>query len=71
MSSLSSIASSVDYAQQYQELTNRVLAEGHISAETVTASAQAELLVDVETAVLQQALEIEQSQSQHLIDLLA
>lgn len=71
MSSISSAASSVDYAQQYLELTNRVMSEGHISADTVTAQAQAETMVEAQVAVLQEAIEFEKAASQQIIDLLA
>ncbi len=71
MSSISSVSGAVDYAQQYLELTNRVMAEGHISAATVTAQSNAEALVAMETALLAKTLEMEQVQSQQLIDLIA
>lgn len=71
MSSISSVSGAVDYAQQYLEFTNRVMAEGHISAETVTAQSNAETLVAMETALLAKTLDIEQAQSQQLIDLIA
>lgn len=71
MSIISGAAGAVDYAQQYLELTNRVLAEGNISAETITAQAEAEVLAEAQVAVLDQALDIERAQSSRLIDLLA
>ncbi len=71
MSSISSVSGAVDYAQQYLELTNRVMAEGTISAETMTAQSNAETLVAMETALLAKTIEIDQVQSQQLIDLIA
>lgn len=70
MSSVSSAASAVDYAQQYLELTNRVLAEGNVSADTITAQSQAEVLAEVQVEVLEQAIDIEKAQSQQILDLL-
>lgn len=71
MSTISSAASGVDYAQQYLELTNRVLAEGNLSADTITAQAEAEILAEAQVEVLDKALELEKQVSQQMIDLLA
>lgn len=71
MSAISSVAASLDYASQYLDYTNRVLASGNISAESVTAQLASETLVEVESALLQKTLAIDAAQSQQLIDLIA
>lgn len=71
MSSVSAIANNVDMAQVYLEKTNRILAEGHITADAIVAQNQAETLVEAEVAVMEKALEVEKSTAQSMIDLLA
>lgn len=71
MSSIGAIANNVDMAQVYLEKTNRILAEGHITADAIVAQNQAETLVEAEVAVMEKALDIEKMEAQALIDLLA
>lgn len=67
MDALSSAMNSVSAAQMALDRVNQVMAEGYISAETVTAQKQAEVAAEAQVAVLKEAMAAEVQ----LLDILA
>ena len=59
MSSVSAALESFDRAQMILEMTSMAHAQGHVSAETVSAQKLAEVQADAQVQVLKEALEAE------------